>query len=498
MGAITDQAKLDIRARLLETIQGLDATKRENEFMAKFDEKFTQFEGEITEKLESSNTQLIAVKDELLDSIKGLKEESSPKLLGQQEDAFKFTYTQSEMEGFSDGQRNRIAINKMISTPADDQGEKADIAKQMQEANDVLYLAKHYTGLSYRDLNAYKTLVVDNSELAKAIDTSTTGVGADWVPVMMSSDFIERMEREYVLAGLFDQFTIPGGTKTVDFPAAGAAISLFEQVSASSSDDPAELTAHTPASTKRTLTPVKFGGRVEIESDAFEDSIIDVLRQVTIPELTQNAAYTVDYVIVNGDTASTHQDSDIASASAVHAAKAWDGLRKIASVATLDASNANIVPDDLLNVLSQMSLGRNTYNRKLDDIGMVTSNVAYINYHRAAPLVTQDLAGSDSTFFNGFLSNFMGPGNFQLIDSAVVRNDLNATGVYDATTTDRTTALIFHKRSFIVGTKRQVTIKSDENIVTDRRRVVLTMRIGFMNKFASTEPDVGEIFNVNA
>tara|TARA_Y100000310_G_scaffold165728_1_gene165465 strand:- start:2339 stop:3835 length:1497 start_codon:yes stop_codon:yes gene_type:complete len=498
METITHDAKLDVRARLLETIQGLDATKKENDLLAKFDEKFEVYKAEITDQMEASNTQVLSMKDEILDSIKGMKEDNAPKLLGHQEDAFKFNYTQSEIDGFSQGQRNRIAINKMISTPAEEQGEKANIAKQMQEANDVLYLAKHYTGLSYRDLNAYKTLVVENNELAKAIDTSTTGVGADWVPVMMSSDFIERMEREYVLAGMFQQFTIPGGTKSVDFPAAGAAISLFEQVSASSSDDPQELTAHTPASTKRTLTPVKFGGRVEIDSDAFEDSIIDVLRQVTIPELTQNAAFTVDYVIVNGDTASTHQDSDIAAASAVHAAKAWDGLRKIASVATLDASNGNLVPDDLLNILSQMSLGRNIYNRKLDDIGMVTSNVAYINYHRAAPLITQDLAGTDSTFFNGFLSNFMGPGNFQLNDSAVVRNDLNATGVYDATTTDRTTALVFHKRSFIVGTKRAVTIKSDENIVTDRRRVVLTMRIGFMNKFASTEPDVGEIFNVNA
>tara|TARA_Y100000310_G_C20517766_1_gene732078 strand:- start:617 stop:1054 length:438 start_codon:yes stop_codon:yes gene_type:complete len=145
-----------------------------------------------------------------------------------------------------------------------------------------------------------------------------------------------------------------------------------------------------------------------------------------------------------------------------------------------------------------MSLARNIYNRRLEDIAMYTSNVAYINYHRAAPVITRDLAGEDATFFNGFLSNFMGPGNFQLNDSAVIRNDLNASGVYDGTTTDRTTALVFNKKSFIVGTKRAVTIKSDENIVTDRRRVVLTMRIGFMNKYASTEPDVGEIFNVNA
>ena len=190
METITHDAKLDVRARLLETIQGLDATKKENDLLAKFDEKFEVYKAEITDQMEASNTQVLSMKDEILDSIKGMKEDNAPKLLGHQEDAFKFNYTQSEIDGFSQGQRNRIAINKMISTPAEEQGEKANIAKQMQEANDVLYLAKHYTGLSYRDLNAYKTLVVENNELAKAIDTSTTGVGADWVPVMMSSDFI--------------------------------------------------------------------------------------------------------------------------------------------------------------------------------------------------------------------------------------------------------------------------------------------------------------------
>lgn len=478
---------------LKQTQESLDKAHvrlQEKEMAAKIDEHVTKKMDEIREELNLSKEAFGSFKDEVLGAIKEIKGHGNS-----QDPITKFTYTDQELQGMSANDRTRVEMQKMIMTPAKEQGSKAEIALKAQQDNDTLVMLKHYTGNSWAELGSYRKCFYDNTELAKAIDTNTSGVGLEWVPTMMSANFIERIEQEYRLASMFRQFRIPSGTKSVDFPASGNAMNRFVKLSPTSDDNPDKITAFTPSSAKRTLTPVKFGGRIEVEEDAVEDAIIDVINQVTIPEAVQNAAFTVDYAIVNGDTSATHQDGDTTASD--DSAKSWDGLRILTpSAAKVSMSNGDIEPDDLLNLLSLLHTGRNIYNRKLDDILIIMSNVAYINLHKSIFLLTKDVAGNDSTIFNGFLSNIFGPSG--MVDTAAVREDLNASGVYDGVTTDRTLALITNKNAFTFGTKRDVRVKSDEDIVRDRRRIVLTMRVGFVGNYPSTHPVVGQLYNVNA
>ena len=45
--------------------------------------------------------------------------------------------------------------------------------------------------------------------------------------------------------------------------------------------------------------------------------------------------------------------------------------------------------------------------------------------------------------------------------------------------------------------KRDVTIKSREEIETDRRKFVLTFRTGFVNRYPATDNVAGVIYNIS-
>jgi len=49
--------------------------------------------------------------------------------------------------------------------------------------------------------------------------------------------------------------------------------------------------------------------------------------------------------------------------------------------------------------------------------------------------------------------------------------------------------------AWAVGTKREVTIKSAEDIETDRTIFVLTMRMDIRNRFQASEPVAAYLFN---
>jgi hypothetical protein len=84
-----------------------------------------------------------------------------------------------------------------------------------------------------------------------------------------------------------------------------------------------------------------------------------------------------------------------------------------------------------------------------------------------------------------------------IVVSGKVRENLNAAGVYDGVTTNRTHVMICHKGAFAVGLKRDLTIKASDVLYmeTDQTVVVATMRKAFKFLYG-TEPAINNIFNV--
>jgi hypothetical protein len=74
-----------------------------------------------------------------------------------------------------------------------------------------------------------------------------------------------------------------------------------------------------------------------------------------------------------------------------------------------------------------------------------------------------------------------------------MRTNLNASGVYDGSVTNNGAVLVVRKDRFVMGNKRSLTIKRDENIRTDQVVVVASFRKAFApvrTPHATNEPSV--------
>src|SRR5262249_43916307 len=137
----------------------------------------------------------------------------------------------------------------------------------------------------------------------------------------------------------------------------------------------------------------------------------------------------VDDCVVNGDTAGTHQDADVVASTDVR--RSWNGLRKLAPAAAKTDGGGGALTASMLR----------TNRKKLGRAGAIGSQLVHIVSNAGAGQVTGDAAAITDS------AQFTLPGQVAVLDgipiiaSDFVRQDLNATGVYDGTTTTRTVAI---------------------------------------------------------
>jgi HK97 family phage major capsid protein len=91
-------------------------------------------------------------------------------------------------------------------------------------------------------------------------------------------------------------------------------------------------------------------------------------------------------------------------------------------------------------------------------------------------VVTLEKYGGLATILSGELGRVYG---IPIVVSEYVRADLNATGLYDATTTTKTEIILVNKKCMIYGDRRTMKVKVAEQIQTDQTILVATMRKAF-------------------
>lgn len=387
-----------------------------------------------------------------------------------------------------------IPISKLVSTNPIIFGKKAEIVREVQKLNDVMHMTAHLKNTDVRNLEIYKSFISKSGHstpalLGKAI-ADVAGFGQDWFPTEYSSEFIDRMEGNYEVLGTFPRkVTIPQGVDRIRIPGVGAAMRMYKMTS-SSQDDVNKITASTFGTRYVELDPVSFGALIEIEEGAIEDSVVS-LAEFAIADLELTAARDQDDLVINGDTASTHQDSDVTLA-ADHR-KAISGLRILTpSASKIDASNAGLTTDMTRRAITTMKSGISRYGN-VDDLIYLVSLEGYWHLLILAENLTREKRGELATIDTGVLTRFM---NIPVVQSSMVRSDLNASGVYDGVTMTRTEAIIYNKRAYVVGTKREVRIESERVLSVDRRRSVLTLRKDFKSMMPSGHPVASIIYNV--
>lgn len=349
--------------------------------------------------------------------------------------------------------------------------------KEIQAINDQILITSKILGIHPWQTKAWRQFQPLRSELRKAMDTGTAAEGLEWIPTNFSAQMIEKIDLAQRVAGLFSTITMP--TKSYTLPVEGGDAVVYKQTE-SSSDTANEITASTPGTANKLLTAIKLAGLVYTSEELVEDSIVDNIGYIQM-KLVDAIVKGKEDCIINGDTSSTHMDSDI-TAAADHR-KSWDGLRKLVKAANR-VSLATFNDANVQSILTK--LGK--YGVDPEKLAWIPGAKGYLKMLTSLTNVqTRDKYGDWATVITGELSKYVG---IPVITSQYMRENLAPDGYYDGVTTSLGTLALVHRPSFVIGDRRLVTLKVDEEIKTDQRVLVVTWRGVFSNVFSNTSEDI--------
>ena len=363
----------------------------------------------------------------------------------------------------------------------------APLPAVLQEQADGLYLASKLLRRDPRTLKGWLPFERRVSGLRKALDTATAGEGAEWVPTGFSQQLVEKVRQRLKVAALHRRISMPTNPFKLPVEGADAVAYLFAE---STSDTGTKITASTPGTTNVTFNAVKLAARVLVSAELEEDSVIAVMPYL-LDTIVRALADAQEDAAINGDDSGTHQDSDVTAST--DARKAWKGYRKHALAgATVDVSTFDVV------TLRSIRVAMARYGINPNDLAWIAGFRAFHKLLGLAEVQTVDQYGDQATLLSGELAKFDG---IPIIVSEFVREDLNATGVYDGVTTDRSVLPLVYTPAFLYGDRRAVNVRVSHDLYmeSDQDVAIATQRLDFQPVYdATTEPIVGLGVNLTA
>jgi len=326
-------------------------------------------------------------------------------------------------------------------------------------------------------------------EMRSMMKAMNTTDNADIIPTQMSASMIDDVRLQLKVAGLFRQLNLP--RSNYEAPLRGPRIRAY-LVSEPTADDATKIGARTVPTSKISFSAITMGVRVLFSDDLEIDSIVPILPFVT-EEVRQAIADGKEDAIINGDSSTTHQDSDVTLSTDLR--KAFSGLRYLSGgssgVAAVDISTLSL--DNLRSI--RKAMGR--FGVMPTDLAWITSISAYIQMLGIDQVETVDKYGPSATVLNGELGKLDG---IPIIVSEFVRQDLNTSGVYDGSTTTDTILMLVNRPSFMIGSLRNQRTEVERIIATQQTQVVTTEKFDFKEVITpgSSEETVGLGYSLTA
>lgn len=366
---------------------------------------------------------------------------------------------------------------------------EADV-RGFQEAADRLLIVAAIRQCNPRDTEFYAT---DFVPAMRAVST-TAGSGGDFVPRSLSANLIERVNLELIVPRLFAMVPMP--TNPFDIPARGVARVRGGTMAENTADTgQVVMKKVTPGTRKVTLTARKFAAESLVSRDSEEDAIIAMIPFIE-EELVDFLSADQEDASLNGDlagvVAGSHMDRDVTTTDDPRVA--WDGLRKLLQAGQkVDATNQILTVAHLRSNRSKMR----KYGVRPSDLAHILSIQSYIQLLSDASVQTMERYGPNATIVTGELAKV---DNVPIVISEYARADLNATGVFDNTTRDRTVALTVNRRGYVVGERRGLTLQLLKEVYAeeDQDALLLTLRRAFQARYPTTEPLVAAQYNLSA
>lgn len=324
---------------------------------------------------------------------------------------------------------------------------------------------------------------------AKAWTSTGAGTGDELVPQDLSAELQRRLYLASQTAALLASREVNMPTNPFVYPVSTTRPTFYLEATESTTK-----TATDPATANTTLTARILAAKVEFSYEINEDSIIAVMPLMQ-QLLAEAAADALEDAIQNGDTTSTHMDTDY-QAVAKHVARAWIGFRKAANAATCwtDASTGGASSSNIRSLLKNMGI----YGINKRNLALFVGPKGYNDLLADSNLITIDKIGPRATILSGEVPTIFG---VPVIVSSRVREALNATNVEDGSTTTKGTYVCVYIPNCLMGSRRDWLLESDRDIDKQQFVVVASMRKAFTvieAAHATNRPWLWEAYNYNS
>ena len=355
------------------------------------------------------------------------------------------------------------------------------------------------------DLTLWKHLQKAPSFLRPAITKAfndTAGEGGDWIPDQFAADMYYNLEEQIqlprIVADNLPRQQIDRNTVLVPRMSRGGRPYLKGTVT---SDNPAQFQASTVSTSQKSITCKGLAVRYVIDDQAAEDSAV-----LAVPTLSRQIVMdlndAMEDALINGDSAATHQD-DIANwnirsrwgasglgGSSDHR-RGFIGLRAAAfdRSSTVDQGASTYALSDFLEAKSSMGeLGM------MDMICIASPEAVLANLLSMSEVKTIDVFGPQATVRTGQIASIAG---VPIIMSRFMSADLNASGLYDNVTVNKTGLLFVHTASWRIFERRGITVENQRKIDVGATELVATRRAVLDTLDLDTTKNVCFQFNLN-
>lgn len=279
--------------------------------------------------------------------------------------------------------------------------------------------------------------------LLKAFNTTDFGT---WLPQVVSQVYIPEYELDMTLEDKF---------KAINMPSAKYTMPVVTGVTkARKAGEGATISAANFNAEKVELEAVKLAEHFLLPEELTEDSAPDVIA-LCKSELVQAHKRSVESAILNGDNDGTHIDSDTQAAGSDVAEKVWKGLRALALGNSGASINFNGPVTEALLIKMIGAMKKFGVNKK--ELMWLVGPGVDSQLMGLPAILTVDKAGPlAASILNGQPSAIMG---IPVYASQHMREDLNASGVYDGTTTTKAGIMLVNHRRFFVGIRRPLEVR---------------------------------------
>ena len=388
------------------------------------------------------------------------------------------------------------------------ESEDEDIAAYHQAHDYLKLLCETASGGRYKnDPKRFKfyheVYMPAHAKVVAGLDTSTSGELSQFDPTEYSRSLYEKLRLSRMLPGLFPRVNVPRFPFVLPtMPADPTAYKWAENTAGGIGSSTSFGDGNTGnLSGSVTLSGASLALQLAWSWELDEDSIIPMLPflEAAVINAIGNG---IEQAILNGDTTSTHQDTDVTSST--DARKLWKGLRYHALSGSAKNSAAGKVNTDALwrdNVgLVRGLMGK--YGVNAGDLALIASPIGVNQIRSCESFRTLYAFGSQATNTTGGSPRPNGgfsPDGFDLVVSEFQREDLAATGVNTAPSDNYTSMILVHKAMWLMAETRAIrTQVLNELFATyGQKGLVASWRGDFAPVFApASNPHTGIVYAI--